>query len=682
MSTKDSHGEMIAGEVAAPALALSNRDALLRHLNAILFSLSSPGLSGRMVDYVSPQGELKEDAITALLEGLIAQSGSAVALARQSFGDAVLEAAGLGGDSLLTALQALPDRVRDVFARTARQVIELRQALDTFSRDLEGRNAATRAAELVARLLGIPTEPRRGGNQADDRSAGYPLRRFAEFGLLPGYEFPTEPAALRLLGDANEEEPVSVARRFGIDQFRPDAQVYARTKRWRVIGLDNASPWNPRSEMPGWTYRVCGQCSLRFRGDRPRCPRCGDDSPGRPIPVGEYGGFITRRDESPVLDEEERFAVRALVQSYPQWDGDVVGRWAVAGGGALRLSQGEEVQWLNEGTAPTPRDFERQVPILNAEAKGYLLCGLCGRVLTVPDVSDSPRGGRRRARTSADGPDPYGHSDNCPRRGTPPRAVALGTAGRTEVLRLVAPVPPTYTGVAVRVWGLSLGYALRTGLRRLYMLDGSEIDFELEGPWKAGPAALDQVALSFIDPSLGGTGYLERAAGEFHLVARQALEQLDHTGCETACYRCLKSYANQRFHDFLRWPIVLPDLETIATAAPIARPLQMGDIDDPQPWLDAYAAGVGSPLELRFLRLFEEYGFNPEKQVAIRLSPEQQPISIADFAVPDRRLAIYIDGAAFHTGSNLRRDRYIRDRLRQADRVLSASLRDAARSGR
>jgi hypothetical protein len=43
------------------------------------------------------------------------------------------------------------------------------------------------------------------------------------------------------------------------------------------------------------------------------------------------------------------------------------------------------------------------------------------------------------------------------------------------------------------------------------------------------------------------------------------------------------------------------------------------------------------------------------------------PISIADFAVPERRLAIYIDGAAVHIGTNLRRDRHIRDRLRQGE---------------
>ena len=82
----------------------------------------------------------------------------------------------------------------------------------------------------------------RNQENADDRSAGYPLRRFAEFGILRGYEFPTEPSSLRLLGDENEEDAVTVARRFGITQFMPDVQVYARTKRWRVIGLDLSSP--------------------------------------------------------------------------------------------------------------------------------------------------------------------------------------------------------------------------------------------------------------------------------------------------------------------------------------------------------------------------------------------------------------------------------------------------------
>ena len=84
-------------------------------------------------------------------------------------------------------------------------------------------------------------------------------------------------------------------------------------------------------------------------------------------------------------------------------------------------------------------------------------------------------------------------------------------------------------------------------------------------------------------------------------------------------------------------------------------------------WLEAYAAGVGSPLELKFLRLFDEHGLNVEKQVLVSPSDNLPPISVADFALPGKRVAIYIDGASFHMGSNLRRDRFIRKRLKTGD---------------
>lgn len=110
----------------------------------------------------------------------------------------------------------------------------------------------------------------------------------------------------------------------------------------------------------------------------------------------------------------------------------------------------------------------------------------------------------------------------------------------------------------------------------------------------------------------------------------------------------------------------------------VARSLETGDIEDPRPWNEAYKAGVGSPLELKFLRLFEQYDFQPQKQVPIAPSDAEAPISVADFAVPESRLAIYVDGASVHIGANLRRDRYIRDRLRNGDppwqvEVLGAS---------
>jgi hypothetical protein len=58
------------------------------------------------------------------------------------------------------------------------------------------------------------------------------------------------------------------------------------------------------------------------------------------------------------------------------------------------------------------------------------------------------------------------------------------------------------------------------------------------------------------------------------------------------------------------------------------------------------------------------------------------PISIADFAVTSQHLAIYVDGAAFHLGARLRRDRLIRNRLREGPlhwNVVELRVADLAR---
>jgi len=326
-------------------------------------------------------------------------------LARQAWGEDILRECGLTEAALQTHLDSLPTRINDVALRTARQVQELRSALERFSATLQGRQPGVRAADLVARLLGIPTAQRDNRPEADDASAGYPPRRFAEFGILPGYEFPSEPASLRLLGDANEESPISAARRFGIYQFMPNAPVYARARRWKVIGLDASSPWNPRSDAP-WNYRLCRRCELRYATDHAQCPRCHLAEPGPAYPAFEFGGFLAQRNEAPVLDEEDRISARNLVAFYPQWNGEVFERWSVGPGWQLQLSRNEEVRWLNEGLEPTDAERERGW-FLHENARGFCLCNLCGRQLVVPPVEDA--GARRRARTG-NARDPYGHA--------------------------------------------------------------------------------------------------------------------------------------------------------------------------------------------------------------------------------------------------------------------------------
>lgn len=661
--------EMIAGEVPAPCLALGNMDVIKRHLNAIVFGSADPGLAGKMVEYISPTGGIKQDAVDQLMAALKDRFDYAIDIAKSAWAADILPAAGSTSHELRTGLDELPDKVQLVFDLTALQVKELRVALDQYASELVGQRPGQRAGQLVAKLLGIRTDNHGQQRDADDRSSGYPLRRFAEFGILPGYEFPSEPATLRLLGDDHEDDPVATARRFGIDQFRPDAQVYARTKRWRVIGIDSSSPWNPRNDAPTWQYRVCEDCGLRYDANEPRCSRCGCDRPGQEKPGFEYAGFIAKRDEHPVLDEEDRFAVKRLVESYPQWDGDVVGRWSVGPGWALRLSRNETVRWLNEGPPPSNRDLQNGAPLLHRNARGFYICQQCWRVLTFPDQARTTRVAQRNAQTPTNGPDLYGHADTCLGRGTPPIPVAIETSSKLDVLRIIVPLPIDINPVDLQTWGLSLGYSLRRGMLKEFALSEDDIDFDFEGAWEvhSGDRTYLQAVLTYVDPNLGGSGYLQRIADTLHVAAAQALEHLRHPDCESACYRCLKAYENQRHHDLLSWPRVVCDLESLSAVRPSSQPLELGDVLDPRPWLDAYTAGVGSPLELKFLKLFENHGLEVEKQVPVSASDGEAPISVADFAISDRRIAIYVDGAAFHSGNNLRRDRFIRDRLRSGN---------------
>lgn len=679
----DKPTEMIAGEVPAPPISLGNREVILRHLNAVVLGAAEPGLAGRMAEYIGFQGELQKEKVDALIQSLASRFQYAADLALKAWGPEVLKDAKLDSkEALLQVLETLPVKIQDLLDRVRLQIVRLSEAISAWTMLQKHESAALHADHLKRRLLGIPVSGKDSKQEADDRTAGHPMRRFAEFGILPGYEFPSEPCTVRLLNDRNENEPISVARHFGISQYQPDAIVHARGHRWRVVGLDLASPWNPKSEDPDWVYVRCKNCDLRYDAqEHPRCKRCGSDQ----VYAGEgrgyaFGGFLAIRDDTPVLEEEDRFATAALVDIHPQWDGRVEARHRLPTGWHTELRAEEEVRWINEWKAPAEAEKDRDAPRLFADKRGFYLCPKCGRLLTCPEAEKAKKG-RSKAKKETDF-DPYGHSKNCQLFGQPPKPLAIVTGHKATTYRIVATLPQGIGEEEYRQWGLSLGSALRIGMRHVYMLDGSEIEYGLEPFWEIKDQHGGRLkgAIVFIDSSVGGSGFLERAMNELHLIAARAIDHLDHKDCESACYRCLKSYQNQRFHHLLNWPRVIADLEQLAEAAPEALDLSASDYDDPRPWLEAFDAGVGSPLELKFLRLFEKHGIKVEKQVPVSATEGGAPISIADFAIPEKKIAIYVDGAAFHKGRALRRDRKIRESLKATGwKVVEMTARDLGR---
>lgn len=652
--------EMIAGAVPAPTFSLGNRDALVRHLYAIAFSLAQPGIAGRMIEYVTFKGEVRQDKVDELLTGLTQVKGNALGIAQTAFSADCLAQAGYTLDDLAKLLDDLPGRVQEAFERTARQVAQLHTAVETWSETGGATWTAQRAGRMINRLLGIPDGSQ--NEQEVDVGSAYPLRRLAEAGLMPGYEFPSEPSTLRLLGDQDEWSTLSTARPSGLRQYQPGAPVYARGKRWKVIGVDKSSPWNPQGPEVTRYFVRCQQCALAFDPqESPRCPRCGDADPGGQIPAIDYAGFIARPDESAVGDEEDRVYGRNLIEIHPSWHTQtaqpVAARWQLPDSWRLEWRRGERVVWLNEGQTD-PDGFKMR----------YRLCPECGKVTDPPKEVKTTKGKGRKAPAKANQPDPYGHAANCTLRGQPVDGAALFAEAQVETLRLLFPWPgdpDKPAALELGRWALTLGYALVIGAERYYALAEGDLDVLWEGlrlqttldgkPFQEG-------VLTVIDPNIGGSGYLEKMAEEFNRVAAAALHHLDHDDCESACYRCLKSYHNQRYHNQLAWPLVTSTLTGLSEASPILLPLTAIEVANPRPWLEAYAAGCASPLEHHCLNLLTTAGLNPVKQHPIT-DDTGRAFTVADFAFPEKRVAIYVDGVAYHTGANLRRDQAIEKRL-------------------
>jgi hypothetical protein len=654
--------EMIAGEVPAPVFGLGNRDALIRHTYAIALGLAEPGLSGRMGDYVSFDGVVDQEKVDELLGGLSAVIPLAVEITLDAFQADVLMHSEYTREMLKEKLEELTQRVQDAIDRTAVQVQKLRSSLDpAYLTGQEGRVFA-RTLDMINKLLGINSNQNKN-DQASDFGSAYPLRRLAEFGILPGYEFPVEPSTLRLLGDNDEWSALSTSRIAGLRQFQPDAPVYARGRRWKVVGLDLSSPWNPQSNQPAWQYQRCPSCGLIFGPqDSPTCPRCNTASPSPAYPAYAYASFVARPDETPVADEEDRTFNRDLVEIHPSWKAEkTTGRWSLPDGWRFVLQQNEDVRWINEG----PKDRY-------GISSPYMICSQCGKALTVPEEKEKKKK-VNKVPARAPREDPYNHSANCPLRGQSGEFGAIYAEAKVETLRLIFPWAGDENEQRdLAIWGITLGEALLVGAQRHFALSPDDLSVLWEGVHTAqvNDKKFHQGVITFIDSRLGGSGYLRRFVTEINVVAEQSLKHLDHENCETACYRCLKNYQNQRLHDRLRWPVVISTLQGLALETAQELPLSAADHSDPAPWREAFAAGCASPLEHRFLKMLEAAGLNPEKQYPIS-NDFGKVFTITDFAFPQRRVAIYVDGLAFHKGDRLRRDQTINERLTKLQHAWS-----------
>jgi very-short-patch-repair endonuclease len=238
------------------------------------------------------------------------------------------------------------------------------------------------------------------------------------------------------------------------------------------------------------------------------------------------------------------------------------------------------------------------------------------------------------------------HANIC--TGTP-RPFILGYEFAADVLVLSVPAAIAPPGKdAAKAFCRTLGQALVVGAQEVLEIEPDEIAYfqhtDGAGGW----------TLVFYETAPGGAGYLEKLAADLRSWAAAAQERLYNHDCERACYRCLKSARNQFDHGLLDKEAVRSVLFQLAEAQETGerRTGRAGEgREGSAQWLraEAEARYENTPIEQALLGAIRDAGRLPEPVAQYRVTDGGGSVlTVPDFAYPERKIAIYCDGFAYH----------------------------------
>ena len=178
--------------------------------------------------------------------------------------------------------------------------------------------------------------------------------------------------------------------------------------------------------------------------------------------------------------------------------------------------------------------------------------------------------------------------------------------------------------------------AIKVGASIELDISTSEIDSFING-------LEENYHVTFFETVPGGSGYNEVLFQYRESVMKTARTLLDSCDCKSACYRCLLSFWNQPYHSVLNRNKAIEVLDYLLTSGATTAVKVPGTRRE-----KSSDGNPESPAEVKFLNIVKQFGLpDPHLQYQVTIS---NMTTIADFAYPDKKLLIYIDGYKYHTG--------------------------------
>lgn len=521
----------------------------------------------------------------------------------------------VASSQLAKLIDAMPRRLERHVAVLFRQVSSYRARVNAYARmQLEGRQLTaeqTRDRQRYEHALNVLAQ--------EDRDR-YTLIWLSNDGYFPGYALTREACVARCLQPYIElQRPEPIALR----EFTPANWIYAAGNEFAVTRVEffslgaSSGAATPDVDQRKMLYDAAHERIIDLSTD---------DMVGRSGAefISYRMGGVELRQRRHIDDARERrvYGAHDIIGTFlGTHHGGEAGSWGEI---EWRLYRNADLRLVNLG--PSSRERENL-------GIGFPLCTVCGAVR-------SPRAGAEIAKFTER------HAESC--RNGAVRWAALHVDFHSDLLEL-GPLPD-------RADAVNLMEAALAGAREFLNMGDSDLEGFVEERDDG------QAWVLIYDPMPGGSGFLPQVRERWRDICAEAQQIMATCDCEQACYACLLTFWNQRHHGVLNRhrAAELLKLHDLPMAFGTSIPPNSGKVSTDD-------AEEDSPAEQDFLDLLERRNFPLplEKQYNVRM-PDGS-LTRADFAWPEQRVLVYIDGMTWHGSPERQRDDHIiRIKLRNA----------------